>query len=359
MLENWLSPIQIKDWEQGLPFDRVQIGDHIVDTYDAIKDMHGKIVALIGLNNLESDEIRKSFYRLVRFSNVKILDLGNLKSTEVSVVSSVLKELRSKDIIPIFIGADHKVMHSVHQAQCSKQKDVHPVIVDEKIGYGAGMMRSYLNPWIEHKADDFSALTILGYQSHFSDAGQLQNIGLRTQALRLGQIKSELEGAEPYIRDGSSFYFMMNAFKFSEAPGQSRTNPSGLYAEEACQLCKYAGLSDRMKSFTIADYSCTENDLGQTTDMIAQMIWYFVSGVESRFEEYPLRMDGLVEYLVNLEQLDRSLNFYRSEKSGRWWVASDMPRDESTSPVLYSCSYDDYLSTIQDEIPDRLVQLFK
>ncbi len=63
---------------------------------------------------------------------------------------------------------------------------------------------------------------------------------------RLGHIQSKLEEAEPILRNADILSFDISAIRQSDAPACATTTPNGLYGEEACQVMRYAGMSDKL-----------------------------------------------------------------------------------------------------------------
>jgi arginase family enzyme len=81
--------------------------------------------------------------------------------------------------------------------------------------------------------------------------------------------------------------FNMSAIKAADAHGQNSPSANGFTGEEACQLARYAGMSDDLKSFGIYNVNPT-NDLNNLTSQLsAQMLWYFIDGYNNRKSEYP------------------------------------------------------------------------
>ena len=64
-------------------------------------------------------------------------------------------------------------------------------------------------------------------------------------------------------------------------------SPNGFYGEEICAISRYAGISDKVTSFGIYEYNSTYDANYQTAHLIAQMIWYFIEGVNFRAKDYP------------------------------------------------------------------------
>jgi len=85
------------------------------------------------------------------------------------------------------------------------------------------------------------------------------------------------------------------------------------------------------------------------------MIWYFIEGVQCRFDEYPVATGhGFTRYTVQMS--DRELVFLKSSKSQRWWmefVKENYLDNKSKRSALLSCTHQDYLNACNDILPDR------
>ena len=103
------------------------------------------------------------------------------------------------------------------------------------------------------------------------------------------------------------------------------TSPNGLFANEACQLMRYAGISDKLTSAGI--FNCyTLHEEKTTNALIAQLIWYFNDGYASRKGDFPIGSKrNYKKYRVTLEELKEEIVFIKSDKSGRWWMEVPYP----------------------------------
>ena len=142
--------------------------------------------------------------------------------------------------------------------------------------------------------------------------------------------------------------------KKAEAPIKNGSNPSGLKSEEACQICRYAGINEQMRSFMIYDLNDQLEQCEQSATLMAQMIWYFIDGVCGRMKEYPVISQHMVEYIVTTSVIDAPLKFFKSQISGRWWMAD--PSNPDSMDHLVPCTYDEYLAACRDEIPNRIIK---
>jgi formiminoglutamase len=67
-----------------------------------------------------------------------------------------------------------------------------------------------------------------------------------------------------------------------------------------------------------------------------------------------------VEYIVELKPHDYTLTFWKSQKTGRWWIQVPVETSHKNQRHrLIPCSYNDYKSACQDELPERLIQALK
>src|SRR5690606_3594470 len=106
-----------------------------------------------------------------------------------------------------------------------------------------------------------------------------------------------------------------------------------------------AGMAGELSSIGLFGYLPEQDHHRLTAKQMAQMLWYFLDGLNLRKQESPLENTaGFSEYHVQFTSNDTL--FKRSHKTGRWWM--QMP-DGSFIP----CSYNDYLMACRDEIPER------
>ena len=67
---------------------------------------------------------------------------------------------------------------------------------------------------------------------------------------------------------------------------------------------------------------------------------------------------NLIEAKVKMNDLQ--IRFWKSSKSGRWWLqVPAKTKRKHNRHRLIPCSYNDYLSACQEDIPDRLVNAIK
>jgi hypothetical protein len=355
MLNNWLQPLPDNLVEEmGLLNDH-QLGRKIASFSKEFPNLESCDVAIIGIGPF-ANSIRRYLYQMESPFQLSIADLGNLASLTSSGIFPVLQELADSDIIPIVLGGDKELVETQFKSLQNGINRQHPLFVDERIAYGKVLQRSYINNVIEAADDSLRGVTVLGYQRHLSAPEVInKDHDVIFHALRLSQITSDPRSMEPYIRDCTSLSFSINALKKAEAPNKIGFNPSGLSSEDACRICRYAGLNERMSSLLIHDIDMSTEECGQTATLVGQMIWYFLEGVRHRMSEFPIVPEHLTEYLVTSTLWSEPLHFYKSMISGRWWMAH--PDHPGSFDEMVPCTYEEYLSACRDEIPERLMTL--
>ena len=62
------------------------------------------------------------------------------------------------------------------------------------------------------------------------------------------------------------------------------------------------------------------------------------------------------------KQINKEILFYKSKKSERWWMevpCAATNNDKYKRHYIIACSYDDYQTALNDEIPERWWQTFQ
>lgn len=174
-------------------------------------------------------------------------------------------------------------------------------------------------------------------------------------AQRLGMIAGKLDQAEPVIRAADMVSFDIGAIRASEAPGNANALPNGLYGDEACQLARYAGMSDKCSSVGFYEFNPMFDPMGHTAMLVSQMIWCFVDGYYNRKKDAPLYpKSAYIIYRTPLEHDDHELVFVKSKKSDRWWMQVPYFGTKSINERYYlvPCRYEDYQMAVSGEMPD-------
>jgi len=318
------------------------------------------------------DVVRSYLYKLKK-SDIpyKILDLGNLVPGETladtyAAVSTIVMELMKANVLPVILGGSQDLTYAQYVAYQRMEETVNIVAVDSHFDLGNTEekinSKSYLGKIILHEPNFLFNYSNIGYQTYFvgTDAVQLME-KLYFDTYRLGQMRKDIEETEPIIRNADIFSFDISAIRQSDAPGNAYASPNGFFGDEACQISRYAGMSDKLTSAGFYEINPTR-DSGQTAHLAAQMIWYFIDGFYNRKKDMPVsNKSGFIKYNVAVKKGDHELIFYKSKKSERWWM--DVPYPNAKARYhrhhLVPCSYRDYEIACSDEMPERWWQAFQ
>ena len=206
--------------------------------------------------------------------------------------------------------------------------------------------------------------TNIGYQTYFVDQNAISLMRkLFFDTVRLGLAQSAMEDVEPLIRNADMVTLDISSVRMSDAPGNLNASPNGFYGEEACQMARYAGFSDKLSSIGFFETNPTYDRCGQTAHLTAHMIWYFIDGFASRTNEFPGKIiDDFFKYHVSVKENEQPIIFYKSKKSERWWMEVNCPeniREKYERHYIVPCSFSDYHTACNDEVPDRWWQVYQ
>jgi arginase family enzyme len=314
------------------------------------------------------DQIRKYLYKLTAGSYpIRIIDLGNIKTGNslkdtYFALSSVLSDLISNHVVPVILGGSQDLTFASYQAYQSLGQIINIVAVDPMFDLGNSEQelnsRSYLSSIILHQPNFLFNYTNIGYQTYFVEQEALklmQNLFFDTY--RLGVVRSDLAEVEPIVRNADMISFDISAIRHSDAPGNCNSSPHGFYGEEACQITRYAGMSDKLTSIGFFEMNPVIDPSGGTAHLVAQMIWYFIDGFYNRAHDFPFTIeDNYIKYRVSIRDHQEEIIFYKSKKTDRWWMEIQLPSDQKAKyerHYMIPCSYRDYQTACDNDIPDR------
>ena len=156
------------------------------------------------------------------------------------------------------------------------------------------------------------------------------------------------------LRDADVVTLDLNSVKSSEVSLKQKFSPNGFNGREICAISRYAGISNKVTSFGIYEYNPSQNDEA-TAMLIAQIIWYFIEGVNYRVKDDDFTDDSSYQKYIMLVE-SQELVFYKSNKTGRWWI--EIPflteiNNKLKRHTLLPCTHEDYLAACEQEIPER------
>jgi formiminoglutamase len=210
-----------------------------------------------------------------------------------------------------------------------------------------------------HEPNFLFSYTHLAYQSYLIDSLSVSILEkLYFEAFRIGQMRTSLQEMEPTIRNADMLSFDITAIRSSDAPGNANAQPFGLTSEEACQICWYAGLNEKLSSVGFYEYNPENDDAQKKTAMVvATMIWYFIEGYYHRKKEQNFRSNDFLKYVVALQAEPETITFYKSKFSEKWWMEVPYPtgREKYSRNSIVPCSYSDYQLATKGDVPERYI----
>jgi hypothetical protein len=216
--------------------------------------------------------------------------------------------------------------------------------------------QAYLQKILLHQPNYLFNFTNLGYQTYFVNQDSVKALDkLFFDAHRLGEFSGNMQAAEPLIRNASMLSFDISAIRSSDACANANASPNGFYGEDACQICRYAGMNDKLSSIGFYEFNPAFDQNGQTALLLAQMIWYFIDGYYQRKKDIPLQPKSqYLIYRTSLKEDGHELLFVKSKKTDRWWMQVAYPSTSSKNERyhLVPCSYDDYQLAVSGEMPN-------
>jgi len=353
----------------------------IYTTQNGFPELSNKKIAIVGVEEGRAsigndgaganlDEIRKELYKLYSGNwPTKVADLGNIQQGNTVedtyfALSNLLSYLIKNEVIPIIIGGGQDLTYANYRAYDKLEQTVNIVAVDNKFDLGSIeddlTSQSYLSKIVMNQPNNLFNYSNIGYQTYFNSQDEIDLLdGLFFDTYRLGEVSNSIQVVEPLMRDADIVSLDLSSIKNADAPANNNATPNGFTGAEICAISRYAGISDKVTSFGIYEYNPKFDIKNQTAQLISQMIWYFIEGVNYRAKDYPFGLkDNYQKYIVPIE--DQVLNFHKSNKSGRWWMEIKLnDNNKFKRHALIPCAYQDYISATNQEIPDRWLKTLK
>jgi formiminoglutamase len=340
-------------------------------------------IALIGISDKHNsdeehglwegaDAIRKKLYRLTKGSGAyKIVDMGNISETidieqSYGRVQEVCRACIENNTLPILIGGSHDFSYEQYKAYEEMEKLISIINVDAFLDMEepeASPNTNFVQKILMHQPNYLFNYSHLAYQSYLVSQ-QAVNIleRLHFEAHRIGALRHDIKEMEPIIRQADMMSFDVTAIKSADFPASEKAQPFGLTGEEACQLCWYAGINDKLSSVGFFEFDPWLDDQSEkSASVLATMIWYFIEGFYHRKDHTDFRSNDYAKYVVTMpeDETDDHIIFYKSLVSEKWWMEIPNPNDKKiyNRNFIVPCSYSDYEQAMKGEIPERWVAM--
>ncbi len=349
---------------------------------NGIPDLDDVTIAIIGVlenrndvnyigEDLHLSEVRKSLYSLFPGNWYHtVADLGNIEKGETVqdtyfALQTTLEILLEKNIIPIIIGGSQDLTYANYRAYDHILPMVNIVNVDCKFDLGDSSKPikndSFLGKVILEKPYNLFNYSTLGYQTYFNSQEEIDLMGkLYFEAYRLGEVSNDITLAEPVLRDANIVSIDLKSIRSSEVSVRQKHSPNGFDGKEICAIARYAGISNKVSSFGIYEYKPSKDD-DSTSMLLAQIIWYFIEGVNCRVKDDDFTsLENYQKFTVLIE--DQELIFFKSNQTGRWWIEIPFLPDINNKlkrHTLLPCMHQDYLDACNQKVPERWYKAYK
>lgn len=369
---DFLNPLDNEILQFFRGFSSQQLGSKVVfHSAEDFPDLNKIKIAVIGVlenrgNKNQTEEvdlshIRKELYSLFPGNwDASIADLGNILAGNSATdtyfaLKNVVSSLIKKEIIPIVIGGSQDLTYALYRGYDDLEQMVNLVSIDNKFDFGKEnevvSSNSYLTKIILEEPNNLFNFSNIGFQTYYNSQEEIDLIDkLFFEAYRLGDISNNIAIAEPVFRDADIVSIDLTSIQSSDSGNLTSFRPNGFNGKEICALSRYSGISDKVSLLGIFNH----NNSKEESVLIAQIIWYFIEGFHYRSSEYPFgSKENYIKYIIPLEE---ELLFYKSNKTDRWWI--EIPfisngNNKLKKSTLLPCSYDEYLTACNQEIPER------
>ena len=381
---NFLSPVSDTVLAHNELLSEQALGRKIKvhSSQHGIPDLNDVRLAIIGVKEnrndvnfmgevLNFDTIRTSLYALFPGNwHTTIADLGDIPAGDsiedtYYALRTIIGVLIEKKVIPVIIGGSQDLTYANYRAYDTMSPMVNIVNVDSNFDLGDASVEmknnSFLGKVILEQPYNLFNYSVVGYQTYFNSQEEIDLMEkLYFEAYRLGDVTHNINMVEPVMRDAHIVTMDLKSVRAAEVGVKQKCSPNGFNGKEICAIARYAGISNKVSSFGIYEYKST-NELDVTPMLIAQMIWYFVEGVNCRINDDDFgNDDNYQKYNVLIE--DEELIFYKSIKTGRWWI--EIPflpnvNNKLKKHTLLPCTHEDYLEASHGKIPERWYKAYK
>ena len=371
MFSEYFNPVNIEIIDYADNLDNNQLGSKLkINGRDNLNFFDDLDVVIFSINEYRfNSSIQKSFnankdFRKKLYSlyygnwdlNIYVfgdLENGNEISDTQFALEKILEFFSKNQILVLTIGGSQNLLYSLYSSLKQSLQKINLVSVDNKIDFSENN-ESFLSKIImddDNKLDNFSNI---GFQKHLSSDPENKFIDkMYFESINLGNIKANINEAEPVLRDSNIVSFNIDSVKSGDL-NNAHQYPNGLNSYELCSLSRFSGLSSRIKIV-----SFLENwDLSIMNSLLAESLWYVLDGYSTRVDENPLDdSNDFIYYHVELDNY--KFKFYRSKFSDRWWV--EFLNDEliTIKKDIISCTLNDYNNCRNSVIPDRILRRLK
>lgn len=315
-----------------------------------------------------TEKFREQFYALNPSKDwtKNSYDLGNVLPGETVsdtyfAVAKIIATLVKNQVIPFIIGGSQDLTMALYKGYEKLEQYINICSIDSKLDIGTPDEDFHSEGYISHLLLQRPCYLFnhsnIGLQIPYATKEEVELFEkLYFDYCRLGEFNSDFKRAEPHLRNSDIISIDLTSVRYSELQDSQYSNPNGFYAEQMCQMARYAGISDKVTSIGIFNYLPEKSDATNISNLVAQIIWYFMDGVNSRVGDFPIGgRKNYLKFTVHLDDFKDELIFYKSDKSARWWMEVPYPSEKGRKyerHYLVPCDQEDYEKAMKNEIPD-------
>ncbi len=295
--------------------------------------------------------------------NLGIFKIGSKISDTEAGLSDLIQYLVRQKIVPIIIGGGRNLTYTAYKAFEKEEQIVNLTSIDNYLNLDEDSTFNYVGRIIKEQPNYLFNYYNIGFQTYFVSPEEIELADeLFFDFFRLGSVRGDVQSVEPVIRSAEIISCSLEVLKSSDFRSSMNPQPNGFYAEEVCQMIRYAGLAEKNRVVIITDLNLSKVYQSDVT-LIAEMIWCYLDGFYSRKSEIPSgNKDGFLKYRVPLRNDEFQLVFYKSVFTDRWWMEVPVPpqfANKYRKHHLIPCGYDDYLIATRDDLPERWWKAYK
>ncbi len=310
------------------------------------------------------DEIRKALYRLFPGDwDKNIIDLGNLLTNDdpaetYNRLIELLNDIYIYNVSVIILGGSQDITYPIAKSMDANNKNYNLSVIDAKIDSALIDEQmdneNYLTNILSNDLSKLQIMSIFGVQTYYNHPAKYEIFDkLYVDYYKLGEISKDVLSVEPELREAHIVSIDTGVIRNSDMPAQKTSHPNGLTGQEICTMTRLSGISVKNKILGIFEYNPFFDKNKTGANLIAQMIWYYVEGKNQMLPDYPyIDKNELLKFYVDNEMV--KLNFYKNQKTGRWWV--ELPELVNTNK-LFPCAEIDYKAAVNHKITGRIYQI--
>lgn len=295
--------------------------------------------------------------------NLGVFKSGNSVSDTEAGLSEVIEFLLQCKVLPVIIGAARNITYAAYKAFQSSETIANITSIDNYLNIDESGDQGYIGRIIKEQPNFLFNYSNVGYQTYFVAPAELELAdSLYFDAYRLGMVRGNIPHVEPVIRSAEIISCSLEVIKGSDFGGANAAQPNGFYAEEFCQIMRYAGLAEKAKVVLLTDLN-VRADSDRDAILMAEILWCFIDGFYGRKPEIPgSNRNEFLKYRVPIRNDDFQLVFYKSMATDRWWMEVPVPpqyANKYRKHHMVPCGYEDYLIATKDDLPERWWKAYK